>query len=167
LNELTDVAIKHLRPGYFYSNLFASIPMIKGMNLFGSNVSKANDKIVLSDTTDIADAAAEELLNLSFTGHSVRYLVSDERTPTELVKAIGSAIGKPELPYVEFSDEDTVNGLKGAGLPEEVAKNYAELGHAMRNGKLAEDYQQNRPQASGRTKLADFSQQFAGAFSAS
>jgi hypothetical protein len=84
-----------------------------------------------------------------------------------LVKAIGSAIGKPELPYVEFSDEDTVNGLKGAGLPEEVAKNYAELGHAMRNGKLAEDYHQNRPQASGRTKLEDFAQQFAGVFSAS
>ncbi len=167
LNGLEGVNIIHLRPGYFYTNLFASIPMIKGMEMFGSNISKANDKIILSGTTDIAEAAAEALLNLNFSGHTVQYLASDERTPAEMVKAIGEAIGKPGLPYVEFSDEDTLNGLKGAGLPEEVAKNYTEMGQCMRSGKMAEDYWQNRPGTLGRTKLEDFARQFAGVFGAS
>ena len=167
LNTLTDVNIKHLRPGYFFNNLFFSIPMLKNMNIWGSNISKAEDKIVLSDTTDIAQAAAEELLNLDFTGHSVRYLVSDERTPAEVANALGAAIEKPELPFVEFSDEDTLNGMKGAGVPEEVANNYTELGHAMRTGKLAEDYHRHRPQETGKTKLEEFARHFAAAYNAS
>jgi uncharacterized protein YbjT (DUF2867 family) len=166
LNELETVNVRHLRPGYFFSNLFASIPMIKGMNIWGSNVSKKDDKMIMSDTTDIAEAAAEELLNLNFTGHSVRYLASDERTPAEVATILGTVISKPELPYVEFSDEDTLNGMKGAGLPEEIAKNYTEMGHAMRTGIMGEDYHNNRPQELGKTKLEQFAQQFAGAYSA-
>lgn len=167
LNELTDVNIRHLRPGFFFANFYGNIGMIKGMNILGSNISKADDKIIMVDTKDIAEVAAEELQNLNFSGHSIRYIASDERTPAEVAKALGGAIGKPELPYVEFSDEDTLNGLKGAGLPEEVAKNYAEMGHAMRTGIMGQDYWKNRPEQLGKTKLEDFAQQFAGAYSAS
>jgi uncharacterized protein YbjT (DUF2867 family) len=167
LNSLTDVNIKHLRPGYFFSNFYGNIGMIKGMNIFGGNSAKAEDKMILSDTADIAVVAAEELLNLSFTGHSVRYIASDERTPVEVAKALGTAIGKPELPFVEFTDEDTLNGLKGAGLHEEIAKNYTEMGHAMRTGKMPEDYWKNRPTEFGKVKLEDFAKQFAGAYNAS
>jgi len=167
LNELKYVNVKHIRPGYFFYNFYGNIGMIKGMNIFGSNSAKADDKMVLSDPTDIAAAIAEELMNLNFTGHSVRYIASDERTPVEVAKVLGTAIGKPELPYVEFSDEDTLNGLKGAGLHEEIAKNYTEMGHGMRTGKMLEDYWKNRPQEFGKVKLEDFAQQFAGAYNAS
>jgi uncharacterized protein YbjT (DUF2867 family) len=166
LNGLAGVHVLHLRPSYFYTNLMANIPMVKGMNILGSNVSKADDKLVLTHPNDIADAAAEELKSLRFTGHSVRYIASDERTPVEVAKVLGAAVGKPELPYIEFSDDDTLNGLKGAGLPEEVAKNYTEMGHALRTGKMGEDYEKNRPQEYGKTKLEDFAQQFAAAYSA-
>ncbi|RYZ26029.1 MAG: NAD-dependent epimerase/dehydratase family protein [Chitinophagaceae bacterium] len=167
LNELKDVNVKHVRPGYFFYNFFGNIGMVKGMNIFGGNAAKAEDKMVLSDTTDIATAVAEELLNLNFTGHSVRYIASDERTPVEVATALGTAVGKPELPYVEFSDEDMLGGLKGAGLHEEIAKNYTEMGHAMRTGKMLEDYQNNRPQEFGKVKLEDFAKQFAVAYNAS
>ena len=166
LNELTDVHVKHLRPGYFFSNLFANVGMIKGMNIFGSNISKPEEKIVFSHTNDIAEAAAEELLNLKFTGHSVRYLASDERTPVDVAKSLGGAVGKQDLPYVEFNDDDTLNGMKGAGLPEEVAKNYTEMGHSLRTGKMSEDYQKNRPQTLGKTKLEDFAKEFAAVYNA-
>lgn len=167
LNELKDVNIRHLRPAFFYTNFYSNIGMIKAMNILGSNISKAHDKIIMVDTADIAEVAAEELQKLGFTGHSIRYIASDERTPTEVVKTLGAAIGKPELPYVEFNDADTLNGLKGAGLPEEIAKNYTEMGHAMRTGVMSEDYLKNRPQQFGKTKLEDFAKQFAGAYSAS
>lgn len=166
LNELKDVNVRHLRPGYFFSNLFANVGMIKGMNIIGSNISKPEGKIIFSHTSDIAEAAAEELLNLNFTGRSVRYLASDERTPVDVAKTLGEAVGKPDLPYVEFNDDDTLNGMKGAGLPEEVAKNYTEMGHSLRTGKMSEDYEKNRPQAFGKTKLEDFAKEFAAAYNA-
>jgi uncharacterized protein YbjT (DUF2867 family) len=167
LNELAGVNILHLRPGYFYTNLLASIPMVKGMNILGSNISKATDKIILTHPEDIADVAADELLNLRFTGHAVRYIASDERTGVDVAKALGAAVGKPDLPYVEFNDDDTLNGLKSAGLPEEVAKNYTEMGHALRTGAMVEDYHKNPPQQLGQTKLEAFAQQFAAAYNAS
>jgi hypothetical protein len=167
LDELEDVHVRHLRPGYFFYNFLGNIGMIKGMNIFGGNASKPHDKMVLVDTADIADAAAEELLTLSFTGKSVRYIASDERTPADVARTLGTAVGKPDLAYVEFSDEDMLQGLKGAGLPEEVAKNFAEMGHALRTGKMNEDYWNNRPQTLGNTKLEQFAQQFAAVYSAS
>lgn len=167
LNELKDVAIKHLRPAYFFANFYGNIGMIKGMNILGGNISKADEKIIMVHTDDIAEVAAEELQNLDFTGHSIRYIASDERTPAEVAKVLGTAVGKPDLPYIEFSDEDTLNGLQGVGLPEEVAKNYTEMGHAMRTGIMGEDYWRNRPEQLGKTKLEDFAKQFADAYSAS
>lgn len=167
LNGLKNVNVKHIRPGYFFYNFYGNIGMIKGMNLFGGNAASPTDKMVLSHTGDIAKVIAEELLNLEFTGHSVRYIASDERTGADVAKTLGMAINKPELAYVEFSDEDTLIGLKSAGLPEEIAKNYTELGHAMRTGQLMEDYSKNRPQQFGNTKLEDFAKEFAAVYNAS
>lgn len=167
LNALPDVAIKHLRPGYFFTNLPGNISMIKGMNIMGSNIGKPDDSLTLSHPDDIAEAAAAELLRLNFTGRTVRYLASDERTLTDVARTLGIAIGKPDLPFVEFSDEDALNSMKAAGLPEEVASNYAEMGHSLRTGKMAEDYRKNRPETFGKTKLEDFANEFAPAYHAS
>lgn len=167
LNSLQNVNIKHLRPGFFFANFFANVGMVKGMNVIGGNFSKAADKMILVHTNDIAEAAAEELQRLDFTGHTVRYLASDERTPADVAKAFGNAVGKPGLPYVEFSDEDNLAGLLGAGLPPEVARNYNEMGQAMRSGKMGEGYWKNRPQQLGKTKLEDFAGEFSAAFHAS
>ena len=42
LNALSNVAIKHLRPGYFYQNFYGNIGMIKGMNIIGGNYGNAD-----------------------------------------------------------------------------------------------------------------------------
>jgi len=160
LNKLENTNVLHLRPGYFFSNYFASIGMIKGMGILGSN-NAANNLMILSDPSDIADAATEALLGLHFKGHSVLYLASDERTPADIAKTIGAAIAIPNLPWVEFTDEQSVEGMIGAGLSEEVAKNYTEMGAALRKGTMAEDYFQNRPASFGKIKLEDFAKQFA------
>jgi uncharacterized protein YbjT (DUF2867 family) len=116
--------------------------------------------MIMSHPNDIAEAAAEELLNLSFKGHGVRYLASDERTNGEVAKVLGAALGKPELPWVEFTDEQTLQGMMQAGLPEEMVKKYVEMGTAIRNGEMWKDYSNNRPSAFGKTKLEDFAKQF-------
>ncbi|NNV56791.1 NAD(P)H-binding protein [Limnovirga soli] len=163
LNTLTDVAIRHLRPAYFFTNLFANIGLIKHLNVIGSNFGE--QPIALVHPTDIAAVAAEELLSLSFTGHSVNYIVGDERTGNEIASVLGTAIGQPDLPWVVFSDEQSLQGAIGAGLSHEVASNYTEMGTAMRSGAMSEDFLQNR-NALTSTKLEDFAPAFAAAFHA-
>jgi uncharacterized protein YbjT (DUF2867 family) len=163
LNQLADVNIIHLRPGYFFENLFGSVGMVKNMNLLGSNYGAAV-RMVLADPDDIAAVAVEELLHLNFKGHSIRYICSDERTTGEIAQVLGKAIGKPELPWVEFTDEQSLSGLMQAGFSEEIAKNFTEMGSALRSGKMVEDYWKQHPDHLGQTKLEDFAKKFAAAY---
>ncbi|MDB5272276.1 MAG: hypothetical protein JWO58_643 [Chitinophagaceae bacterium] len=164
LNKLEGVHIKHLRPGFFYLNLLANIPMIKGHGIIGGNYGEGT-KIVMVHPKDIAEAAAEELLSLSFTGKSIRYVVSDEKSTGEIAKVLGTAIGKADLPWIDFKDEESLAGMTGAGLPKEIADNYVEMGQAVRNGKMFEDYYKNKPTLA-KTKLEDFAKEFAAVYNA-
>lgn len=161
LNALEGVNIKHLRPAYFYHNLLSQISLIKNTGIMGANF--GDDAFPLVHPEDIANAATEELLELSFKGISVRYITGDERTGKEIAAGIGKAIDKDHLPWIIFSDKDFMEGAMQAGLPEEVAKNYAEMGQALRSGKMSEDYNKNRPALSN-IKLEDFTKEFAAAF---
>jgi uncharacterized protein YbjT (DUF2867 family) len=160
-NKLDGVAVKHLRPGFFYTNFYANVDMIKHANIIGSNFG-ADTNMVLVHPKDIATAAAEEIQS-NFTGKSVRYIASDEKTAGEVAKTLGAAIGKPELPWIEFTDADNIAGAVGAGLPEEIATNYTEMGTSVRSSKMFEDYYKNRPVLS-EIKLENFAKEFAGAF---
>ena len=166
LNALMGVNVKHLRPGFFYPNFLANIGMIKHMGIIGGNYGEGT-KLVLVHPDDIAEAAAEELLGLSFSGKSVRYVTSDEKTTDEVASILGKAIGKPELPWINFKDENTVAGMTQAGLPQEIAENYAEMGAAMRSGEMASDYLLHRPDVFGKTKLEAFAPVFAAIYSQS
>jgi uncharacterized protein YbjT (DUF2867 family) len=164
LNSLQGVNVRHLRPGFFYPNFLGNIGMIKHMGIIGANYGEGT-KLALVHTDDIATAAAEELLALSFSGKSIRYVVSDEKTTHEVAAILGKAIGKPDLPWINFKDEDLLAGLMQAGLPEEVAKNYAEMGAAMRSGEMASEYNANHPSAIGKTKLEAYAPMFAAIYS--
>jgi uncharacterized protein YbjT (DUF2867 family) len=164
LNALESVNVKHLRPGFFYYNFMANIGMIKNMGIIGGNYGEGA-KLVIANPADIADAAAEEILALSFTGKSIRYIASDEKTTDEIAAILGSAIGKPDLKWINFSDEQTMGGMLQSGVPEDVAKNYAEMGSAMRSGEMATDYLKNKPAIFGKTNFEAFAPVFAAAYS--
>jgi len=161
LNELKDINIKHLRPVYFYANFLANVGMVKNMNILGGNFGGANFKMLLTDTRDIAEAAFEELSKLDFTGHNIRYIASDERSTGDIAKVLGNSINKPQLPWVTFSDEQTYGALLQMGLPENIAENYTEMGHAVNDGSMFADYWKHRPAQLGKTKLEDFAKTFA------
>jgi uncharacterized protein YbjT (DUF2867 family) len=162
LNALSNVDIKHLRPAYFYPNFFSTINMIKHAGFFGNNYG-GDTPLPLTHPNDIAAVAAEELSHLSFNGKSICYIVSDERTSKQVAGVLGTAIGKPDLPYVEFKDEDFEKGAIQAGLTEEVARNYREMGAAIRTGSMAADYRLH-PVKLGPTKLEDFAKEFAAQY---
>ncbi|MEO5591141.1 MAG: NAD(P)H-binding protein [Chitinophagaceae bacterium] len=164
LNSLTDVNIKHLRPAYFYNNLLANISLIKNAGITGSNFSNSDKKFTLVDTSDIAAIAIEALLKLDFTGHSIQYIASDEVSTDDIATALGKAINRPDLKWITFTDEQALQGGIQAGLPEEISKNYAEMGSAVNSGKMGEDYWKHRPASLGKIKLEDFAKTFAAAY---
>jgi uncharacterized protein YbjT (DUF2867 family) len=165
LSQVKDLNLKILRPSYFFYNLMGQISMVKNMNIFGANYGSTKEKLVLVHTDDIADAAAQELLTLKFKGKSIQYVASDECHPNEIAEVLGKAINKPGTPWVEFKDEDALQGMLHAGLNAEIAKGYVELGVGLRNGTAQADYWKNKPKL-GKVKLKDFAKEFAAAFNA-
>ncbi|MBC7920965.1 MAG: NAD(P)H-binding protein [Ferruginibacter sp.] len=162
LNALSEVAITHLRAGYIYYNLYNYVGMIKGQGVMGANYG-GDDKIVMVAPTDIAAAAAEELATPT-TGQHVRYVASDDRTPNEIARALGAAIGKSELKWVTFSSEQMQAGMEQRGVPAHVIANSIELGGSIHSGALRQDYDLRKPSAMGKVKLEDFAKEFAAAF---
>jgi len=161
LNALEGVNVRHLRPGFFFYNFYSNVDLIKHAGILGSNY-PADAKMVMVDTEDIADAAFEELNQLSFTGKSFKYVVSDVRTPKEVAAVLGAAIGKPDLPWVAFSDTDLQAALVQHGLGEDIAANFVEMGTAIANGKMTEDF--GNGEVTGKVKLEDFAKVFANSF---
>jgi hypothetical protein len=129
----------------------------------GANYGGGDQKIALVHTADIAAVALEELLNLTFTGNSVRHIVSDERSGKEIARVLGRTIGK-ELPWVEFSDDEQLQGLLQGGVPQSHAPVFVEMGAAFRNGKMQELIAKDKP-TMGKIKLEDFAKEFREAFS--
>ncbi|MCM0667374.1 NAD(P)H-binding protein [Flavobacterium tyrosinilyticum] len=160
--EKLDTSITFLRAGYFYLNFFNDIPMIKGAGIMGANF-PASNRIPLVHPEDIAAAAAEELQKTQ-EGKNIRYIISDVKTPSEIVKAFASAIDKPELPWIEFTDEQYFGGMTQAGVPEEMAGLYTEMGTGLRNETIAADFLNNDGNATGKIKLEDFAKEFASKF---
>jgi len=164
LNELVDANVKHLRPAYFYTNFFSNIGMIKNMHIIGGNSGAGDTQSILVDPSDIAEVAVEELDSLHFKGHSIRYIASQELANSEVAKVLGTAIGQPDLSWVEFTDDQSYQGMVAAGLPGDIAKNYTEMGASARSGLMFEDYYKNRPATFGKTKLKDFAKTFAAVY---
>ena len=165
LAKVPGLNSKFLRSSYFMANLFGMIGMVKSRGIMGSNF--GGDPLVLTHTNDIADVALEELLTLGFTGHQVRYIASDERTGADIARVLGAAIGKPETPWVVFSDEQNMEGMKQAGVNDEIATSYTQMGKSLREGKMQADFFRNKPATYGKVKLEDFAKnEFAPAFNA-
>jgi uncharacterized protein YbjT (DUF2867 family) len=161
LDKIPGLNVKHLRPSFFFYNFLAQIGLIKQAGILGANYGDG-EKIFLVHTKDIAAAAFEELLNLKFTGSSVRYIVGDERSGKEIADALGKVIDK-DVKWMAFTDEQQKQGLLQAGLSETHADGYTAMGKALREGIMQADARKNKPALSP-TKLEDFAKEFAQAF---
>ncbi len=161
-NELRNTSVTFLRAGYFYLNFFNDIPMIKNAGIIGANY-PATAAVPLVHPTDIAKAAAKELIKNS-EGKNVKYIVGNIRSASDFAKIFGNAIGKPELPWVEFKDEDSLNGMLQAGVPQEMAELYTEMGRGIRKGIVQKDFIEHGSIVDGKIKLEDFANEFTEKF---
>ncbi len=157
LNELTDVAITHIRPTSFYYNLNGFIGQIKHTGRIAANYG-ADDVIPMVAPVDIAAAIADEL-TLPVTDRTIRYVSSDEPTGNQVAASLGKAIGMSDLQWVLISDDEMQAGLVAAGVPQSTADNVVELYGAIHSGRLQADYNRNKPTL-GQVRIDDFAAEF-------
>lgn len=163
LGTLDGVDVLWLRAAYFMENLLGDIDTIKTMGILGTPV-KPDVAFAMVATKDVADAAAARLAKADFSGKSVRYVLGPrDVTYPEVARILGEAIGKPDLPYVQFSDEDTRKALIAAGLPQSVAEAFVEMQQAVNEG-LLEPTERRSSQSTTPTTLEEWSKTFAVAY---
>jgi uncharacterized protein YbjT (DUF2867 family) len=136
LKSVPGLSVVALRCAFFMENLLGSIPLIKNAGVNGSIFNPASSFGMIS-TKDVASAASDYLMNPSFQGFNVRYLLGPkDYSFSKATSIIGGALGKPDLAYVKFSEEDFIKGMVGAGFSENAAKALVEGLTALENGKL-------------------------------
>lgn len=136
LGELRDAAVVHLRPGYFMENHLWSISAIREHGVAGSPV-RPDVPIPMVATKDIAHAASRLLLEGTFTGHAVRYLLGPrDLTLSEATRILGRAIGKPDLRYVQFPEEDARKAMSGMGMSASTVEAMLEMQRGFNEGKI-------------------------------
>lgn len=161
LDELPALNVLHLRPGGFYSNFYGSIGLIKYQGIIGNNFGD-DINTVLSHPEDIADAAAEAFSTLAFTGKNVQYIISDTLNGREMAQILGAAIGKPDLTWVQFADEQLLQGLMQNGFTKDAAQHYiVDMGIAIREGLLADHYAKHAKEVFGSRNFSVFAKEFA------
>lgn len=130
------VATLLLRPGYFFENLHASLPLIRHQGVNGGAIAP-DVKMSMIATGDIGAAAAAALSARDFTGVEVRNLLGPrDLTMAEATAILGRAIGKPDLAYVQFPYEAFGQALVGAGLSADMARLYVEMSRAFNEGRI-------------------------------
>lgn len=163
LNKLEGVHVLHLRAGYFYTNLLLSLDLIKKQGVLGNMFEIPAGTFTVVDPSDIAMVAADALIKQNFTGHSFKYVVSDETGTDEIAALIGKEIGIPGLKWIRFPNEDFKNVLLQYGFNEGAANDYVEMFTALDKGLLFEDYVAGKHTAAG-VSIEVFARKFAALY---
>jgi len=155
LNNIPGLNVLHLRPGYFFQNLYSTLDMIKHLGIIAQPM-PADFKFALVHTDDIAAIAAQKLLALDFKGNSVHYVASPANVSfDDITAAINKASGKA-ISFVQSSREDAVNGMIGAGLPATIAHGYSDLYNAILSPEYLADFDRKTNVYEGKVTLEQF-----------
>ncbi|MCL5965641.1 MAG: NmrA family NAD(P)-binding protein [Deltaproteobacteria bacterium] len=166
MERLRDAAVVHLRPTYFMENHLWSIPVIRSLGVNGSPI-RPDVPIPMVATKDIADVAARLFLEETFTGHAVRYLLGPrDLTMVEATGILGRAIGKPDLRYVQFPEEEARKAMTGMGMSRSAVDAMIEMERGFNAGKVRPT-RERAPENTTPTTLEEFARTaFAPAYQA-
>ena len=163
LNQIDGVNVLHLRPTYFMENLFSNIGLIKNMGITGGDL-KPDVSFAMIATQDIATVAADKLTARGFTGKTALELLGErDLSMNDVTRVLGSKIGKPDLNYVQFSQEDARKGMMDFGMSANVADELLELGEAINTGLIAVGVSRDGENTTG-TSIEEFAEKFAQAY---
>lgn len=136
LNQIAAANVLHLRAGYFMEN---TLPQAAAIRMMGYTVGalRPDLKLPLIATRDIGKAAAAALLRLDFRGKQVQELHGQrDLNFIEITTIIGKAIGKPDLKYVQATDDQVRAAMVQMGMSDNFARLLLELMGALNNGHM-------------------------------
>jgi uncharacterized protein YbjT (DUF2867 family) len=134
LDAIEKLNVLHLRAGSFLENHLTSINMIQMMGVMGGAV-KGDLKFPQIATRDIGDFAAARLLKLDFTSkHTHELLGQRDLSQNEVAAVIGKALGKPDLRYLQFPNDQVEQVLLQTGVAPKTAACYLEMFQGINNG---------------------------------
>lgn len=134
LNQIEGANVLYLRAGYFMEN---TLPQAAPIRHMGTSLGplRPDLKLPMIATCDIGKAAAEELLRLEFKGKQTRELHGQRDLDyTEVAAIIGKAIGKPDLKYVQATDEQVRGALVQSGMSDNFAGLILEMARSLNSG---------------------------------
>lgn len=131
LRRLSHAHVTILRPASFFENLESAPGLIKELGLVGDAVT-ANLPIPMVATRDIADIATAALRSRDWNGIVVRELLGPrDISYSEATRLLGEKIGKPDLTYVQFPDDEMMSAMVTSGLSQSFAALYVEMTRAI------------------------------------
>ncbi len=134
LCSLDGLAVVALRSCFQMTNHLGAIPLIKRAGI-NAGALRADLPLPMIASRDIAAVAAEYLLAPNFSGYQVRDLLGPrEYTHREATAILGAAIGRPDLPYVEWSYAECRENLLRMGFSASRADNLLQLQKALNEG---------------------------------
>jgi|WetSurMetagenome_2_1015567.scaffolds.fasta_scaffold223181_1 uncharacterized protein YbjT (DUF2867 family) len=161
LKKIPGLNVLAVRAAFFMENFLMNIGLVKSLGIMGAPAA-GDVPMPMIASSDIGKYAAERLSQLDFTGFSLVNLHGPLLTFQQVTSILGNSIGRPDLPYTQFSYDDAERGLIGMGVKPQMAALYIEMYKGAAAGKLMFD--PSGPQVSTPTTLEEFSQQFAAAY---
>lgn len=143
LEKLGDADVVHLRAAYFMENHLWNVPVIREHGMNGSPI-RPDAPIPMVATKDIADEAARLLLAKTLSRHTVRYLLGPrDLTMTEATRILGRAIGKPDLRYIQFPEEEARKAMSGMGMSGSAIEALLEMQRGFNAGRIRPTQERN------------------------
>lgn len=135
LDAIGHIDLLHLRPGFFMDNLLQSAAPIAAAGVL-PGMEAADATIPMVATRDIAAVVARELTTPRHSGvlllHAPQHV-----TMRDAADAVGAAIGKPGLPYVEAPSAEVKAELRAHGFSADAADQLELLARWLSTSPLA------------------------------
>lgn len=136
LNTISGLNMVHVRPGYFMENTLGQARAIRAMGKMAGPID-GDLKMPFIATQDVANAAADLLLKLDFTGKQTRELLGQrDLSYNEVAQIIAGAIEKPDLQYAEFPADKVKPVFIQLGMSANIADLILEMSAALNSGHM-------------------------------
>jgi uncharacterized protein YbjT (DUF2867 family) len=136
LNRIAGLNVIHLRAGYFMENTLGQAQAIRAMGKMAGPLN-GDLKLPLIATQDIGAAAAEWLLDLSFTGKQARELLGQrDLSYNEAASIIGMSIEKQDLQYVQLPPDQIKPIFIQLGMSANIADLILEMSDGLNSGHM-------------------------------
>jgi uncharacterized protein YbjT (DUF2867 family) len=147
--------VLNLRAGYFMENTLPFVDAILAESMVLSPF-RGDLMLPLIATEDVAQAGADHLLALDFTGQQALELHGAKNLSLlDVTRIIGDAIGQPELPFRQIDEPAFAQSLRAAGASKNIIGLMTEVVAGMNSG-LIRTEQPRSAQSTGSVRYEDF-----------